>query len=42
MIDADAMLWPTTSPITSPARPAPSGKTSYQSPPTWTPSLAGR
>src|SRR2546429_9404195 len=32
MIDAEAMLWPVTSPMTSPTRPPSSGKASYQSP----------
>ena len=42
MIDAEAMLWPVTSPMTSPTRPPSSGKASYQSPPTLAPSVAGR
>ena len=33
---------PTTSPITTPRRPAPNGKTSYQSPPTSRPAPPGR
>ena len=42
MVDAEAMLWPDTSPITSPTRPSARGKASYQSPPTVAPSVAGK